>query len=79
MQTKIEFETIGNRLDAMRKVVNMTKLQAYEFLNTTEFIYKKVRFGEKKMPIDWAYKFRDTYNFRLDWIYSGTGEIFNKD
>ncbi|MDL0088499.1 hypothetical protein [Campylobacter gastrosuis] len=77
MQTKIAFESIGDRLDAMRKVANMTKQEAFKFLGTTKFIYAEVRFGRKQMPLDWAYKFHERYGFRLDWIYSGKGEIFD--
>lgn len=79
MQTRVEFETIGDRLEAMRKVTNMSKEKVYKFLGTTKNIYPEVRYGKKLMPIDWAYKFHEAYGFRIDWIYSGKGEIFEKN
>lgn len=76
MQKRIEFESLGDRLEAMRKVVNMTKLEAYKFLGTTRHSYHETRWGRMKLPFEWAIKFRDTYGFNLDWIYSGKGDIF---
>lgn len=76
MQTKVQLETIGERLEVMRKITNFTKKDICEFLGTTKFIYNEVKWGRKQMPIDWAYKFQEHYRFRLDWIYSGEGEIF---
>ncbi|AQW87113.1 putative transcriptional regulator [Campylobacter pinnipediorum subsp. caledonicus] len=78
---KIDFESIGDRLEAMRKVAGLNKQKTYELLETTKFIYHEVRYGRKKMPLSWAFTFNEKYGFNLQWIYSGQGEIFisNKD
>ena len=76
MRKSIDFYSIGDRLDLMRRLTNQSLNDVMSFLDTSKFIYKKVRFGEKLIPFEWVMRFAEKYGFSRDWIYTGDGEIF---
>jgi hypothetical protein len=76
MRKSIDFYSIGDRLDLMRRLTNQSLKDVMLFLDTSKFIYKKVRFGEKLIPFEWVMRFVEKYGFSRDWIYTGDGEIF---
>ena len=76
MRKSIDFYSIGDRLDLMRRLTNQSLNDVMSFLDTSKFIYKKVRFGEKLIPFEWVMRFAERYGFSRDWIYTGDGEIF---
>ena len=76
MRKSIDFYSIGDRLDLMRRLTNQSLNDVMYFLDTSKFIYKKVRFGEKLIPFEWVMRFAERYGFSRDWIYTGDGEIF---
>lgn len=77
MYSKPQLISIGDRLETMRTLAGISKKDVYEFLGTTKFLYKQVRIGKKRLPVEWAYKFHFQYGFNLNWIYKGMGDMLN--
>lgn len=74
----LDIVAITQRIDAARRLLDYGKNDfAKQVLNVTRVAYWNV-IKENRPPLSWIILLADKYDFSIQWLFYGEGEIFNK-
>ena len=74
----LDIVAITQRIDAARRLLDYGKNDvAKQVLNVTRVAYWNV-IKENRPPLSWIILLADKYDFSIQWLFYGEGEIFSK-
>ncbi|ORI07446.1 hypothetical protein A3835_07790 [Campylobacter concisus] len=74
----LDIVAITQRIDAARRLLDYGKNDfAKQVLNVTRVAYWNV-IKENRPPLSWIILLADKYDFSIQWLFFGEGEIFTK-
>ena len=68
---EINFKAVGMRLEAVRKVIGLSKGDFARVFGLAPSVYARVIKGERLLQVHYAYRLHKIYNVPLDYIYTG--------